>query len=187
VGGSVEGGDGLHLPVKAVDEHLARRVLTGETGRVLDRVVELRVDVELLSTPTAQPRAVFLFDDPKEERSHASNCRRQQPNNSGPDVLTMAPSVTDQGHIDDGCDAHARPLIYTSHLADPAVSRLLGPGALLDGVCREHREGEADGDHHNDDDHLKSNLQSLRVGLAITSVLIRSSPSREETCRIPAS
>ena len=32
---------------------------------VLDRVVELRVEVELLSTPTAQPGAVVLFDDRK--------------------------------------------------------------------------------------------------------------------------
>ena len=74
-----------------MDEHLARRLLTGDTGRVLDRVVELRVEVELLSTPAAQPGAVFLFDYPKEIRGHASNSRRNQPNNEGPEVLTMEP------------------------------------------------------------------------------------------------
>jgi hypothetical protein len=97
---SVKVGDGLNLPVKAVHEHLARRVLTGETGRVLDRIVELRVEVELLSTPTAQPRAIFLFDYPKEERGHAYNSRRRQPNNEGPEVLTIAPFVraTKGGH-----------------------------------------------------------------------------------------
>jgi hypothetical protein len=64
-----------------VDEHLARRVLTGDTDRVLDRIVELRVDVEFLSTPTAQPGAVCLFDNPKEVRAHAPNFRRRVPNN----------------------------------------------------------------------------------------------------------
>jgi hypothetical protein len=74
----VKRGDGLHPSVKVMDEHLARRILTGDTGRVLDRVVELRVEVELLSTPTAQPGAVFLFDNPKEVRAHAPNSRRRQ-------------------------------------------------------------------------------------------------------------
>jgi hypothetical protein len=66
-------GDGLHLPIKAVDEHPAWPVLTGEADGVFDRIVELRVEVELLSTPTTQPRAVFLFDDAKKVRAHATN------------------------------------------------------------------------------------------------------------------
>jgi hypothetical protein len=75
---SVKGGDILHPSVTVMDEHLARPVLTGDTSRVLDRVVELRVEVKLLSTPTAQPRAVVLFDDAKEVRAHATNSRRRQ-------------------------------------------------------------------------------------------------------------
>jgi hypothetical protein len=74
---SVKRRDGLHPSVTVMDEHLARPVLTGDTGRVLDRVVELLVDVELVSTPTAQPETVFLLHHPKEERAHASNCRRR--------------------------------------------------------------------------------------------------------------
>jgi hypothetical protein len=90
---SVKVGDGLNLSVTAVHEHLARRVLTGDTDGVLDRVVELLVGVELLSTPTAQPGAVVSFDYPKEVRARAYNSRRRQPNNEGPEVLTMAPFV----------------------------------------------------------------------------------------------
>jgi hypothetical protein len=50
---SVKRGDRLYSSVTVVDEHFARPVLTGDTGRVLDRVVELRVEVELRSTPSA--------------------------------------------------------------------------------------------------------------------------------------
>jgi hypothetical protein len=68
-------------PSRVVDEHHARRVLTGDTSGVLDRVVELRVEVEVFSTPTARPEAVILFDYMKEVRAHASNSRRRQSNN----------------------------------------------------------------------------------------------------------
>jgi hypothetical protein len=78
---SVKGGDGLHLSVKVVNEHLARRVLTGDTSGVLNRVAELVVAVEFLATAPARPGAVFLFDDSKEVRAHAPILRRGQPSN----------------------------------------------------------------------------------------------------------
>ena len=70
-----------HLSIKTVNEHLARRVLSGDTSGVLNRVVNLVVEVEVLSTSTARPGTVFLFDYPKEVRAHASNSRRRQQTN----------------------------------------------------------------------------------------------------------
>jgi hypothetical protein len=86
-----KGRDGLHPSVKVVDEHLARRVLTGDPDGVLDRVVELRVEVELRSTPTAQPGAVLLFDDAKEVRAHAPKCRPRPAEKLRPQVPSAAP------------------------------------------------------------------------------------------------
>jgi hypothetical protein len=88
-GCSLKGGDGLHPSVKVVDEYLARRVLTGDTSGVLDRVVELRVEVEVLSTPPARVGAVFVFDHPKEVRAQRTQLSSPPAERLGPDVLSF--------------------------------------------------------------------------------------------------
>lgn len=140
---SVKRGDALHLPVEMVDEHLARRILTGDPRSVLDRVVELPEPVEVLSAAPARPPAVFLLDDPEEIRAHGSTFGSARRTTKGQTSRAWTPFAplrrrgagrrrTERQRSDTPLDSRQKMRETTRREArDPVVSKSLPPPVAL--------------------------------------------------------
>jgi hypothetical protein len=135
---SIKGRDGLHPCVKVVDEHLARRVLAGDTDGVLDRIVELRAEVEL-SRP--RPESIFLFDYPKEERAHgaqSSTPPTERLRARGPDYGVVRQTESESSAVDAEGERPGRVAESpASHSSRPGVPRTdATPAGVIPSVFR---------------------------------------------------